>query len=479
MPQVINTNLASLQAQRALSTSQSDVTTSLQRLSSGLRINGAKDDAAGLAISERFNAQIKGLNQAARNANDATSLAQTAEGALSEVTANLQRMRELAVQSSNATNSTSDRTALQTEVTQLMAEIDRVSNQTSFNGIKLLNGSFSAQAFQVGANAAETVSIASIASSRTTDLGTFNGYQAFDQTIGTASDTAEARSVKIAGVTTSLGTIANDAKAIAAALNASGLGFSASADATTIAGATGGAATDTDTDTITLNGVAISVTGTSTVAGNRTAAVTAINAVSATTGVTAVDDGAKVNLTAADGRNITGSFTAGTGNAAASYGLTLSGSAVGATIDITLQTSSTGTVEIGGKDGGAGGAIFNATLDAVGGPQAIGTVGAALSTRDVTTVANAQLMITSVDAALNSVNSSRAELGAIQNRFDSIVSALQTSSENQSAARSRIVDADFAAETAALTRGQILQQAGIAVLAQANAAPQNVLALLQ
>ena len=477
MPQVINTNLASLQAQRALSTSQSDVTTSLQRLSSGLRINGAKDDAAGLAISERFNAQIKGLNQAARNANDATSLAQTAEGALSEVTANLQRMRELAVQSSNATNSTSDRTALQTEVTQLMAEIDRVSNQTSFNGIKLLNGSFSAQAFQVGANAAETVSIASIASSRTTDLGTFNGYQAFDQTIGTASDTAEARSVKIAGVTTSLGTIANDAKAIAAALNASGLGFSASADATTIAGATGGAATDTDTDTITLNGVTINVTGTSTVAGNRTAAVTAINAVSATTGVTAVDDGAKVNLTAADGRNITGSFTAGTGNAAASYGLTLSGSAVGATIDITLQTSSTGTVEIGGKDGGAGGAIFNTTLGTDA--QAIGTVGAALSTRDVTTVANAQLMITSVDAALNSVNSSRAELGAIQNRFDSIVSALQTSSENQSAARSRIVDADFAAETAALTRGQILQQAGIAVLAQANAAPQNVLALLQ
>ena len=477
MPQVINTNLASLQAQRSLSTSQSDVNTSLQRLSSGLRINGAKDDAAGLAISERFNSQIKGLNQAARNANDATSLAQTAEGALSEVTSNLQRMRELAVQSANATNSASDRTALQTEVTQLMAEIDRVSNQTSFNGIKLLNGSFTAQAFQVGANANETVSITSIASSRTADLGTFNGFVATNQTIGTASNSTTARAVVLGGVTTSIGTIANDAKAIASALNASGLGFSASADATTVAGgAQNTTSTNTETSTITINGIVSGVvTATANQTTDRQAMTDAINAISARTGVTAVNDGTNIDLTAADGRNITTAFTS-TAGVVTDFGLAADGT-TGATIDITLRTALTGTLEITGVDGTASGAVFGS--NAGDDPQAIGTVGSALSTNDVTSVANAQLMITAVDAALDAVNSSRAELGAIQNRFDSIVSALQTSSENQSAARSRIVDADFAAETAALTRGQILQQAGIAVLAQANAAPQNVLALLQ
>ena len=474
MPQVINTNLASLQAQRALSSSQSDVNTSLQRLSSGLRINGAKDDAAGLAISERFNSQIKGLNQAARNANDATSLAQTAEGALSEVTSNLQRMRELAVQSSNATNSASDRTALQTEVTQLMAEIDRVSNQASFNGIKLLNGSFTAQAFQVGANAAETVSIDSIASSRTADLGTFNGVVITNTAFGTASNTAAAKTVTINGVATSIGSVADDAKAIANALNASGLGFVASANATTVTGTnTVAAGASGETSKYTINGIETAQLSSTTVAAtDRQNATDAINAISARTGVTAVNDGAKINLTAADGRNITIAFTGASGAATADYGVTAT-AITGATMNITLKTSESNNVTIGGVGSPPGSStIFDGNI-------AIGTVGAALSTRDVTTVANAQSMITAVDAALDSVNSSRASLGAIQNRFDSIVSALQTASENQSAARSRIVDADFAAETAALTRGQILQQAGIAVLAQANAAPQNVLALLQ
>ena len=470
MPQVINTNLASLQAQRALSSSQSDVNTSLQRLSSGLRINGAKDDAAGLAISERFNAQIKGLNQAARNANDATSLAQTAEGALSEVTANLQRMRELAVQSANATNSASDRTALQTEVTQLMAEIDRVSNQASFNGIKLLNGSFTAQAFQVGANASETVSITSISSSRTSDLGTFNGHVNTNVAYTGASGT-DTLAVVLGGVTTSLGAVNRNGRDIAAALNASGLGFSATAAATSKDGQTSaGSATAQADDSITINGTSITLTATTNLQTNRTNAVNAINAQSATTGVTAVDDGDSVNLTAADGRNITTAFTSGTAaNTAAMFGLAADAT-TDSTLSVTLKTASTGTVEITGLTGGNGLAA---------GTVAIGTVGTALSAGDVTTVGNATSMITAVDAALDSVNSSRASLGAIQNRFDSIVSALQTASENQSAARSRIVDADFAAETAALTRGQILQQAGIAVLAQANAAPQNVLALLQ
>src|SRR5688572_26811910 len=171
MPQVINMNIASMNAQRNLNQSQSALQTSLQRLSSGLRINSAKDDAAGLAITERFTSQIRGLNQASRNANDAISLSQTAEGALGEISNNVQRIRELAVQSANATNSASDRAALQNEVSQLVSEIDRVASQTAFNGVNLLDGSFTSQAFQVGANAGQTISISSISSARTSALG--------------------------------------------------------------------------------------------------------------------------------------------------------------------------------------------------------------------------------------------------------------------------------------------------------------------
>jgi len=483
MAQVINTNLASLSAQRSLNASQADVNTSLQRLSSGLRINGAADDAAGLAISQRMTAQINGLNQAARNAADATSLSQTAEGALSEVTSNLQRIRELAVQSANATNSQKDRTALQAEVTELMAEIDRVSNQTKFNGVNLLNGSFSGQNFQVGANASETVTISSIASSRSSDLGTFNGHVNTNVAY-TKTNAASAKTVVFAGGsndgTTSIGSIAGDAKAIAAALNASGLGFSASAGVTSIAGTTSNVAGTMEankTDTFTVNGVAISLNSSTDASTNRATAVAAINAQSANTGVTATDMGDKVKLEAADGRNITTGYTddATHTGTAASYGLTANDAAGGlttdgATLSVTLSTSTTGNVELTGIAGGDG--LANAAV-------ALGDSGTALNANDVTTAAKATTMITAIDAALDSVNTSRASLGAIQNRFDSIVNSVLIASENQSAARSRIVDADFAQETAALTRGQILQQAGVAVLAQANAAPQNVLALLQ
>lgn len=482
MAQVITTNLASLGAQRALNASQADVNTSLQRLSSGLRINGAKDDAAGLAISQRMTAQINGLNQAARNAADATSLSQTAEGALSEVTANLQRIRELAVQSANATNSAQDRTALQAEVTQLMAEIDRVSNQTKFNGVNLLNGTFTSQNFQVGANASETVAISNIASSRTADLGSFNGLVESNVTYN-ATDSQSAKNVTFSATgATSLGNIADDARAISNALNASGLGFSATAGTTTVAGTasdlTGNIAGKTDT--FTVNGVAISLTSTANAQTNRTHAVSQINAQTASTGVIATDDGSKVNLTAADGRNITVAFTKGANNGGAAdeqaFGLTTNDAAgtaatTGAVLSVTLKTSNTGNVRLNGIAGGAGGFAAAAA--------GIGTVGTALSANDVTTASNASAMITAVDAALDSVNTSRADLGALQNRFDSIVNSVLIASENQSAARSRIVDADFAQETAALTKGQILQQAGVAVLAQANAAPQNVLALLQ
>lgn len=465
MPQVINTNIPSLTAQRNLNNSQGMLSTSLQRLSSGLRINSAKDDAAGLAISERFTAQIRGLNQAARNASDGISLAQTGEGALAEVTNNLQRIRELAVQSANATNSASDRAALQQEVNQLVAEIDRVATQTNFNGVNLLDGSFTSQIFQVGANVGETITVSGLASARTSSLGQFAGYQLTDTSIGTASDSTTATTVTVDGTAHSLGTIATDAKQIADAINASGVqGLTASADVTSVAGTAGDAdGADADADTITINGLNISVTNSGVYATNLTRAVDAINAQSAVTGVTATNDGTGVALTAADGRNITVAFTGGGSADADDYGL--AAATTGATIDITYVAPAgvTGSVAFAG-------AFANTT--------AIGTTGTAISAVDVSTVSGSESTITAVDAALTSVNSSRATLGAIQNRFESVVTSLTTSAENLSASRSRIMDADFAAETANLTKAQILQQAGIAMLAQANSLPANVLALL-
>jgi flagellin len=472
MPQIINTNIPSLTAQRNLNSSQNDVATSLQRLSSGLRINSAKDDAAGLAISERFTAQIRGLNQAARNANDGISLAQTAEGALAEVTNNLQRIRELSVQSANATNSASDREALQAEVTQLVAEIDRVAGQTNFNGVKLLDGTFSSQVFQVGANAGETISVDSITSARSSDLGQFQGFQLSAQAITSPSATGvtAAQTVVIDGNSTSLGTIASDAKALANALNASGLGFTATANATVkAAGTSGSAPSAAGNSTVDINGLTITIAGTTDLVTNRANAVTAINAQSAVTGVTASDTGAGVELTAADGRNIdVANFAAGgaTGAALASYGLGAAGVTAG-TVDITYVAPA----------GTTGSVTFTGGLSAS--TATIGSTGTAISAVDISTVSGSNNALLAVDAALTAINGSRADLGAIQNRFESVVTSLQTTAENLDASRSRIRDADFAAETANLARAQILQQAGISVLAQANAQPQNVLALLQ
>jgi len=471
MAQVINTNVMSLNAQRNLSTSGSQLATSLQRLSSGLRINSAKDDAAGLAISERFTSQIRGLNQAVRNASDGISLSQTAEGALASIGTNLQRMRELAVQSANSTNSASDRAALQQEVAQLTAEIDRVATQTQFNGLNLLDGSFAAQQFQVGANAGQTITIASIASARASALGQFQGFQLTNQAIGTASDTAAAKSVTIGGVTTSLGTIANDAKILATAINGSGVaGLTATANATSVAAGTStDAATASGSATVTINGVAIAVAGVDgNLVQNRANVVTALNAQSSVTGVMATDTGSGVSLTAADGRNVTVAYTAGgfTGSALADFGLAAAAT-TGSTINVSYKAPAgvTGNVTWTGA--------FNP------GPNAIAATGTAMSAIDISTLAGANSSLTAIDAALTTVNSTRAQLGAIQNRFESTISNLQTTSENLSASRSRIQDADFAEETALLTRAQILQQAGTAILSQANSIPQNVLTLLR
>jgi flagellin len=471
----INTNLNSLTAQRNQSKSQNDLSTAINRLSSGLRINSAKDDAAGLAISERFTSQIRGLSQAARNANDGISLAQTAEGALGSIGGNLQRMRELAVQSANATNSASDRAALQQEVGQLASEIDRVATQTQFNGTNLLDGSFSAQQFQVGANAGQTITVSSINSARTSTLGQFNGFNA--QSLGTITNgAASALSVTLAGPGTvvALGTVATDAKAIADAVNSSGVqGLTATAATNSKAAGVGAltAANTAGTASFVLNGTTINLTQSQNLTSNLASTVAAINAQSANTGVIATNTGAGVSLAAADGRNITTSaITLGsaTNTALTDFGLGAAATQTG-TVSATYQAS-TGTSVTSLTFAGAG--VASGALN-------VAATGTAIAAVDISTVAGANAAITAVDAALSSVNSGRATLGAIQNRFSSTIENLQTSGENLSASRSRIQDADFAAETANLSRAQVLQQAGTAMIAQANQLPQQVLTLLR
>jgi len=490
MSMVINTNVASLNAQRNLYASQNTLDQALQRLSSGLRINSAKDDAAGLSIAERMSAQIRGSDQAARNANDGISLAQTAEGALTQVTANLQRIRELAVQAANGSNSAADRVALNSEAAQLIAEIDRVATATQFNGVNLLDGSFTSQAFQVGSNANQTISITSISSARSNALGVgaVSSYSA--SKAGSAVDgvglTAGAMTINgvAVGASSTDGvsnvSAAGSAIAIAAAINAvSGdSNVTASVAATTkalqVAPASASAATVTG---YTINGVSIGSVSISATAGASSAATAsnfaaAVNSVSSTTGVTATMTSAGVvTLTATDGRNIEIANTAAV--TATEQG------AIGIAASVTLSTVTlTSTSEDGITVGGTA-AAATASGVAVSYTAATTSTSSGVSALDLTTIAGATTALGVVDAALNNINTSRASLGAYQNRFGSAVSSLQTTSENLSAARSRIRDADFAAETAALTRGQILQQAGMAMLAQANALPNQVMTLLR
>ncbi|WP_313211854.1 flagellin [Stenotrophomonas sp.] len=409
MAQVINTNTMSLNAQRNLSTSGNSLATTIQRLSSGLRINSAKDDAAGLAISERFGTQIRGTDVAIRNANDGISLAQVAEGSLNEVGNNLQRIRELAVQASNATNSTSDRKALQAEVTQLVSEIDRVAKQADFNGTKLLDGTFTSQLFQVGANAGQAIAINSVVNAKADSLGAASFANVYEGTSLAAADAATADSVfsKLQIVVTS----------------------------------EGGTATPINIGDIKVK------------AGESITAATAaaINSKLGETGVMAKVDKGVISLTSV--------------KAGQSFALDIAGPDSTSTDPVPTPIDD---LELVGLD----------TADATGG-SLTGVESSFVKDLNVTTAEGAQQALEIVDKALESVNSVRADLGAIQNRFTSVVANLQTSSENLSASRSRIRDTDFAKETAELTRTQILQQAGTAMLAQANQVPQNVLSLLQ
>ncbi len=679
MSQSINTNIASINAQRNLETNSSSLQTSLQRLSSGLRINSAKDDAAGLSISDRMSSQIRGLNQAARNANDAISLAQTAEGAISGMSDNLQRLRELSVQSANSTNSAADRASIQAEVSQLVEEIDRVASVTDFNGIKLLDGTFKNQSFQVGANSGQTIDI-TVANVRAASLG--SGDAASLSASGNAT-ALSAGDLVLNGISVS-GSLASSDNASSASNSSSGIakaaainlvsaqtGVSAKADATTaVTSASMTALANVTSGSIAINGVTINVATATTTTASRASIVDAINLRSAETGVVAINsnsDTVGVKLAAADGRNIVVSLTtvsAGTtGISAGTYysGVTLTSnkditvtsagtlsnagliagvyksqvatassiagastaamaggdvmingisvpastnasydtaSTAGATISalskaaainsvgsqtgvsaaaetvkqgivltalatsgvITINgvaTASITTTSTSGADNRAavvsainlisnrtgvvatdlGGTTANNTikLTAADGRNVVishtftttasigiadattyGTVnltsskaftieqgqstttngvyttlgmntgtygtgrnGQSLTSINVSTVAGSNAAIIAVDNAINSLNNSRANLGSVLNRFSSTVANLGVSSENVSAAQSRIRDTDFAKETAKLSRGQILQQAGVAMLAQANALPNTILALLK
>ncbi len=545
MPQIINTNIPSLNAQRNLNGSQSALSTSLQRLSSGLRINSAKDDAAGLSISERFTSQIRGLDQARRNANDGISLSQTAEGALQSAGDILQRVRELAVQSMNATNSAGDRQALNSEVSQLTQELQRISTNTEFNGLKLLDGSFTASTFQVGANANQTI-VATSGNFQTTAYGNYRvgGLAASTQTgLGdlTQGSTAGATLLTygtgdVSGITSNTLTLNtatgsteityNDgasAADVAAAINQAGTGVRASAITQFVLGADDAAAgaagfqQDTtytfylSTDVSDPTGAAAPESGFTTIsfttggsdstapvnsAEQLNAAAQAFNDAAGKTGFTAsvvkTDNGqyglkitneagkdlrivaedatssvSVEDVTVIDGDDTTASALAGT---------TVAAVAVAGTWADTEGDWITGQIILDSDKSfsvtDAGTMFMTAATAQAGQLQKVAEL-------DVSTVDAASRTLAMADSALSAISSQRARYGALQSRFETAIVNLQTTSENLSASRSRIRDADFADETAKLSRNQVLQQAGMAMLAQANALSQNVLTLLR
>ena len=489
MASTINTNINSLTAQRNLGMSQASLSTSIQRLSSGLRINSAKDDAAGLAISERFTTQIRGLDQAARNANDGISLAQTAEGAMSGASHILQRVRELAVQSANASNSAGDRQALQQEVTQLVAELDRISQTTEFNGQKLLDGTFGTQQFQVGANSNQTITT-STGNLRTNVYGN-NQLQAAGGAGTLAAFGSNSTSAGTLAINGALGsatvTVAanSTAKANADKINlaVSGTGVVATARSELSLGfANAGAYSLTlQSDNTTTQAISFSVSAVGT-AGGLSTAVSAINDQSSKTGITASlnSTGTAVVLTNATGNDIAVSDTTvvNAGNVSVQK-LDSTGAASGAAAVLTADTTP-GTATVVGYITLDSEKSFAANV--TGSNILAASIGSTLnkvSDLDVTTFANATDALKTVDSALAFINSERARLGALQSRFETTISNLQVTSENLTASRSRIMDADFAKETANLSRAQILQQAGTAMVAQANQLPQGVLALLR
>lgn len=540
MAMVLNTNVQSLNSQRHLSRSQSTLNTSLERLSSGLRINSAKDDAAGLAISERMTAQIRGLTQAQRNANDGISMAQTAEGALGKMSEILQRVRELAVQSANATNSASDRKALNDEVGQLVTELQRFATTTQFNGTLLLDGSNATNTYQVGADANQTISAATM-DFRTDKYG--------DYKIG--GDCCTAGLGKNIAVSNAMYSAATGSQVACAAVQASGKltlnGPNGKADVECLTGDSAydlaqkinsqsqtGIKADARTETaLTLKGTGSFVLDVYTTSASETKktdsnsasisfqvtsedkqglaeAITAFNDASGKTGVTARmgDDGKSIVLVNDEGKNINIGIN-GKNVLGASQSIYMGNDT---SANVTGNTNNTGAAMVG-----SGGTDFSGTLTAAGqvtlnasrsysistsglafqqgvlGAKGVGlSNGSGTTTQaqvngsnlktvaslDITTVAGATEALRIADQALDAVNSQRAKFGALQSRFEYTVANLSTTIENTTSARSRIQDTDFASETANMTKAQVLQQAGTAMLAQANSLPQSVLTLL-
>ena len=425
MSLVLNTNIDSMVAQNSLTSSGTQLASALQQLSSGLRINTAADDAAGYAISQGMTSQINGLNQAAQNANDGVSLAQTASGALSEVTTDLQTMRDLAVESLNATNSSQDRTDLNAQFTQLAADINNVAATTQFNGVNLLDGSFQGADFQIGANAGQILSVTSISSAATNSIG--NIYTTGSGGAGGAAYT--------------LTPAANNGDQVSLSLSVT--------PAATTANPTPAA--------ITVNAGTVTLTGTQ----------------------------------ATDLQNVASAINSALGS---SYGIVATVDSTGA-INLSSSNDAAQTVAVTVTDGTAaagGTATETAAQLGLGATYALGSVGAAatpatgsttgastLSNLGVTTVDQSNLVLISVDNALQQLATSGADLGAYQNRFQAAISGLNTDSTNLTAAKSAIVDTDYAAATSNLSKAQILQQASTAMVAQANTIPQNILTLLQ
>ena len=476
----VNTNVSSLNARRALNNTTSGMGKSFARLASGLRINTAKDDAAGLQISSRLDSQVRGLNAAVRNTNDGISLAQTVEGALDQSGSILQRMRELSVQAANDTNTVDDRESIQAEVDQLIEELDRIAETTTFNNQKVLDGSFSGAKFHVGANARETISVG-VQDARSDKLGRQARYTSSnDIQVAGGNQALQDNDAVINGVTIRstdstddlVSTTLNNASAIskAAAVNDSTefTGVRAIVESTIVVGTSDIAAVTLDsTNNVTINGEVITSIRIQDNDSDDTL-IDAINAQTDNTGVVAsLDEDHRLVLTAHDGRNIEVTVS---GNAtrlglAAAAGTTVTGGRI--TLQSTEQFFMEGNaIDKLGDVGGAGATLFGVNSD-----QSVEAV-------DVTTREGANVGIDIIDVAISQVSSIRADLGAIQNRMESTVRNLQAGAENLSAAKSRIKDADFAEETAVFAKNQILQQAGVSILAQANGAPNIALSLL-
>jgi flagellin len=495
MAMTINTNIAALNAQRNLGKTQGMLDKSLQRLSSGLRINSARDDAAGLAISTRMGAQIRGLNQAVRNANDGISLAQTAEGAMQESTNILQRMRELAVQSANDTNSSTDRANLQKEVSQLQAELGRIATQTSFNGQNILDGSLTAAKFHVGAFADQSISVsigdasATSIGSRTVSTNTNVGALTVAADLTTGNGVA-AQNLVVNG-TASSGNLAvsagDSAYDISSLINgASGTtGVTASAKTTVtldsmITGGTVSFTLSSSNSNGTVGSAAtISASVTTT---DLSALANEINAVSASTGITATLNAAGdgMDLENVLGNNINILNAQNTGGADGDNVFSIGGTVL---VDDQGADGGNDSIVVGGQITTSATAGYTITSDDAGNTvlasASESSVLNSVASISVATQAGANAALDVIDQAMSFLSSTRADLGAVQNRFESTISNLQSVSENVAAAKARIMDADFAAETANLTKAQVMQQAGVAMLAQANMLPQTVLSLLQ